>query len=115
MTEHYCPRQRILNEYVTDLSKRFHLFHMSHHGRGSGKFQTVLNGMISPKPPFLCALRSAEIMEENLQQMRAIPVLLGALQKTLTDLVYHEGRELKGREMEGERSTVMEEVKVVRR
>ncbi|KRZ05983.1 hypothetical protein T11_7029 [Trichinella zimbabwensis] len=38
-----------------------------------------------------------------------------ALQKTLTDLVYHEGRELKEREMEGERSTGMEEVKVVRR
>ncbi|KRY86843.1 hypothetical protein T4D_15068 [Trichinella pseudospiralis] len=50
--------------------------------------------------PFLCAVRSAEIMEENLQQITAIPVLRRALQKTLTDLVYYKSRELKEEEME---------------
>ncbi|KRZ24649.1 hypothetical protein T4B_5863 [Trichinella pseudospiralis] len=45
--------------------------------------------------PFLCA-----VMEENLQQITAIPVLRRALQKTLTDLVYYKSRELKEEEME---------------
>ncbi|XP_003374798.1 conserved hypothetical protein [Trichinella spiralis] len=38
---------------------------------------------IAPKPPFLCALSSAKIVDENFQQMRSVAVLLGALQKML--------------------------------
>ncbi|KRX92213.1 hypothetical protein T4E_8060 [Trichinella pseudospiralis] len=65
-------------------------------------FQSITfgNDIIFLKRPFLCAVRSAEIMEENLQQITAIPVLRRALQKTLTDLVYYKSRELKEEEIE---------------
>ncbi|KAL1285089.1 hypothetical protein T4A_13013 [Trichinella pseudospiralis] len=60
-------------------------------------FQSITfgNDIIFLKRPFLCA-----VMEENLQQITAIPVLRRALQKTLTDLVYYKSRELKEEEME---------------